>query len=609
MTITRSVGATGRNHSSLASFESWVQTTDHGAGAGVLNENVEAVIYDDTAAGTAALSPSATIIFTGITMGAYTITLRAANATDTGGASDVWYDNADPTSDRLYPDEDLGVLIDCTAAPLIDIRSGGLRLEGLQLTHSKWYGNYVVDLYPSSGGVDEIQVDKCIIYLPRVNGTPYSVVYGRRYTFRDSLVITHDGRAPLVGANYGDSEYNNCTLVNLTTDTPTGNVCGGAYTVELNNCAVYNHAGWSGSPTYTGDYNVSDVATNIPGANSDGTGVFADDFEDTTGGTDTTYDTDTLSDLRATAGNALDGTGSTSLQTTEDIFNQTRSVTAPFVGAHEILASGGATLLPTLLTESQTHYSPTVTPGAVGISPVLVASSETLYTPTIQASVDILPSLLTSSALVSTPTLTPGTVILTPGLIAGTSQGYTATVVPGAVGLTPDAIASAAAVYEASVVAEGGVLTPSLLQAGTSIYDPSLTPGTVILTPSVLSSGAVLYTATVTPAGGSVTLLPSLLLDPATFSDPTLIPGAVSIAVQALLDNSETIYDPTVNSVVVITPSGILQAQPNIFSASLAPGAAEILPALLASSPTISVASVTGGYTPTGALIINIIGL
>lgn len=54
-------------------------------------------------------------------------------------------------------------------------------------------------------------------------------------------------------------------------------------------------------------------------------------------------------------------------------------------GAGPAAASGGSTqtLTPSLLTNAQTFYAPTVTPGAVTVSPGLLSNTQTFYAPTV----------------------------------------------------------------------------------------------------------------------------------------------------------------------------------------------------------------------------------
>lgn len=88
-------------------------------------------------------------------------------------------------------------------------------------------------------------------------------------------------------------------------------------------------------------------------------------------------------------------------------------------------AGGGAqTLTPSLYTNNQTFYSPTVTPGAVTLSPSLYTNQQTFYAPTLTATVTVNPSLYTNNQTFYGPTATPGTVTLQPALYTNTQSFY-----------------------------------------------------------------------------------------------------------------------------------------------------------------------------------------
>lgn len=89
---------------------------------------------------------------------------------------------------------------------------------------------------------------------------------------------------------------------------------------------------------------------------------------------------------------------------------------------------GTQTLTPSLYTNNQTFYSPTVTPGAVTLSPSLYTNQQTFYGPTLTATVTVSPSLYTNQQTFYGPTATPGTVTLQPALYINTQSFYTPSV-------------------------------------------------------------------------------------------------------------------------------------------------------------------------------------
>lgn len=105
-----------------------------------------------------------------------------------------------------------------------------------------------------------------------------------------------------------------------------------------------------------------------------------------------------------------------------NLYTNTQTFYSPTVTA------GAVNLQPGLLTNTQTFYSPTVTPGAVDLQPSLYTNTQTFYSPTIDATVDLAPSLLTNTQTFYSPTITAGAVDLAPNLLNNTQTFYSATI-------------------------------------------------------------------------------------------------------------------------------------------------------------------------------------
>lgn len=144
----------------------------------------------------------------------------------------------------------------------------------------------------------------------------------------------------------------------------------------------------------------------------------------------------------------------------------------------EEAASGAQTLTPSLFTNTQTFYAPTVTRGAVSLAPSLFTNTQTFYGPTVSA-----------------------TYGLTPALFTNTQTFYAATVTPGAVTLAPDLFTNSQTFYAATVV-NGVSLAPSLVTNTQTFYGPTVTVGAVTLAPDLFANDNTFFGATVT--GGAV---------------------------------------------------------------------------------------------------------
>jgi len=91
-------------------------------------------------------------------------------------------------------------------------------------------------------------------------------------------------------------------------------------------------------------------------------------------------------------------------------------------------ASGAQGLTPSLFTNTNTFYSPTVGRGAVGLTPDLFTNSQTFYAPTVSTTYGLTPSLFTNTNTFYTPTVAAGAVTLTPSLFTNDNTFYSPTV-------------------------------------------------------------------------------------------------------------------------------------------------------------------------------------
>lgn len=121
-------------------------------------------------------------------------------------------------------------------------------------------------------------------------------------------------------------------------------------------------------------------------------------------------------------------------------------------------SSGGQTLTPSLYTNTNTFYGPTVTRGAVTLSPARYTNTNTFYTATVTQSgapQTLQPSLFANSNTFYTPTVSRGAVQLTPALFVNTNTFYAATVTQ----------------------ATNQTLTPSLFVNQNTFYTPQIGDG------------------------------------------------------------------------------------------------------------------------------------
>ena len=289
----------------------------------------------------------------------------------------------------------------------------------------------------------------------------------------------------------------------------------------------------------------------------------------------------------------------------------------------------GATLTPSLFSNSQTYYTQTVSVGAVTLSPSLFSNSQTFFTQTVSQVTQLTPSLFSNSqtfytqAVAQVTQLTPslfsnsqtfftqtvsvGAVTLTPSLYTDTDTFYTQTVSAGAVTLTPSLFSNSQTFYTQTVSVGAVTLTPSLFSNSQTFYAHSLsqTGGGQTLSPDLFADGDTFYTPTV--AGGGVTVAPSLFSDADTFYTQTLTVGAVALA-PPLHANSQTFYTQTVTTGVVSLTLTLFSNSKTFYTQTLQQegGAQTIEPSLFADDDTFYIQSIElGGVTLSPALFEN----
>lgn len=115
-------------------------------------------------------------------------------------------------------------------------------------------------------------------------------------------------------------------------------------------------------------------------------------------------------------------------------------------------AATSQSLTPSLFTNTQTFYGPTLTPGAVTLSPSLLTNGQTFYAPTVaQGTATLSPYLFTNAQAFYSATASPGAVGLAPPLFTNGPSFFGPTVVPGTVALAPSPFTNAQTFYSADL--------------------------------------------------------------------------------------------------------------------------------------------------------------
>jgi len=226
------------------------------------------------------------------------------------------------------------------------------------------------------------------------------------------------------------------------------------------------------------------------------------------------------------------------------------SATTNWIGSFraESLGGGAQTLTPSLFSNSNTFYSPTVSRGAVTLTPSLFTSAtNAFYSATVTqggATQTLIPSLFSNSQSFYSATLTLGGVSLSPPLLTNGQTFYVPTVTPGSVTLTPSLFTSSTnAFYAPTVTQEGGpqYLTVPLVSNTSAFYAPTVTPGAITVTPDLFANAQTFYAATVSQGAPGQTLEPELFSSANQFFTAIVTVGGVTLT-PSLFTNSNTFY-------------------------------------------------------------------
>lgn len=286
-------------------------------------------------------------------------------------------------------------------------------------------------------------------------------------------------------------------------------------------------AAGTGTQTTAGSaFTIPSGMTNGVSQASDGTtsdtGNFICSFEWTSGAYDpaaaTGGTTSTSSSWRATT-LALRPYVAPTQPLTPDLFS---SATVAFFAA--TVGVGSVNLSPTLFSNDNTFYAPTVTQSAGGqnLSPSLVTNTETFYAPTVNVgAVSLSPTLVTNTEAFYSPTASVGAVDLTPSLYTNTQTFFSPTVSVGAQDLTPSLYSNNATFYTHSVTVGAVTLSPSLYSNSNVVYSPSVLVGPVALSIPLITNTQTFYSATVLVAGGPQFVETTLLSNTNTFYSAT----------------------------------------------------------------------------------------
>ena len=296
-------------------------------------------------------------------------------------------------------------------------------------------------------------------------------------------------------------------------------------------------------------------------------------------------------------------------------YNPTLGTSRDWAAVIATFKGGAGGLTPSLFTNSNTFYTPTVSTGAVGLAPSLYTDADTFPAATVAANYPLTPSLFTDGDTFYSPTaaasytLTPalysdadtfyaatvvGPQTLEPSLYADADTFYAATV-GSTYALAPELYADADAFYPATVAATFA-LAPALY-ADADTFPTPVVGATYALAPALYSDADTFYSATVS---ATYALAPDLYVDADSFYAPTV--AATYGLAPSLYSDTDAFHAPAVQSVYALQPVLHVDAD-TFYTPVVALGSSQTLvPGLYVNSDTSYSPTVSSTYTLTPAL-------
>lgn len=266
---------------------------------------------------------TATQSLSGITVGAFTVTLTA-------GAGNSFVDHANKTTNALRYNASNGAAIrrTGTSGPLFDIQCASFTLSKLQLAKDDNY--YRVVSMP--GDIDGRTIDRCIL---QHNGASDEVIRGRRIACKNSLLLARGNVHGFWNEN-GNSDLQNVTIVNVAGGSGRTGFNRQYGSPTLRNVAVYGFATDFTGTAGTCANNATDKAT-FGGTNYGTSGQTS-----LVGSTEWESVTASSEDFRLKSASAkLKDNGTATDVPATDIIGQSRSGSTD-IGCWELQAGGGA---------------------------------------------------------------------------------------------------------------------------------------------------------------------------------------------------------------------------------------------------------------------------
>lgn len=257
------------------------------------------------------------------------------------------------------------------------------------------------------------------------------------------------------------------------------------------------------------------------------------------------------------------------------------------------------TLLPSLYTNPQSFFGPTVTRGARTLSPSLFTNPVSIFAPRI--SEVLKPSLYTNPVTIFAPSI-HASIQLRPSLYTNPQSFFSPTIVRGAVHLLPSLYTNVQTFFGPHITGHYSIVAP-LVTNSQSFFGPTIVRGVVHLLPSLYTNPQSFFGPNV---HSGLLIQPPLLTNSQTFFAPHVTQTGKLLP--PLVANVQVFFAPTVTrGTVTLHPS--LYTNPQVFFApAVVRGSKSLLPSLVVNSQTIFVPSVSRGGASRKAIYLSFFG-
>ena len=501
----------------------------------------------------------------------------------TTASGQSWYDNANKLTNAFKYNNANGVAIQIAGnyTCLVEGTNTGLRFTGLQIRSAADFSGLNIARQPA-------RFERCIIEWRK--GSP-AFRFGQ--TLINCLVwIRESGGSVCNGTTVESGNYRNTTFI--------GPGSGTAFTTlqyssnnVIRNCAVFNFssvignsAHWTGADCVN---NATDLSSFGIGSSNQTSLTYSAQFTNTTSGSE---------DFRAVESGSLDGNGVRDQTFTDDLDapGQTRSTSAPTIGAWEVVAAAAPDPLETTTDDEQ----------QAAVAQVLAAQHLATQIAGLNCCIPISnrADVLGTDAAISAkqgadPAETARTVLAVVRVAVDDNQPYwnpedpatgdttlvqdarfdnaqtfyTHTLAPGEVVLDAARFDNAQTFFGPSV---GHGLLAARFDNVQAFFSHTLAVGAVNLSPARFDNAQAFYAPTVTQTGAGVQDLQPARFDNAqSFFSHTLTVGAVNLS-PARFDNAQAFF--TASLALNLAPARFDNAQA-FFSHTLTVGAVNLAPA------------------------------